>query len=410
MKPSQLEALRGALGGDALEEHAALPVDGVAVAATMRPRDGEALGRALAILSEQRAGAVLRGGGSRLELGNPPRDPLVFLSTEGLAGVDVFEPGEGVCHAGAGTPLAELRAKVAAEGWELPIDPPGEATTVGGAIACAALGPRALGFGALRDSVLGLDVALASGQRTRCGGRVVKNVTGYDLVKLYTGSLGSLGVIEAAWLRLRPLPRSVRVLQAELSGETACAEGLAAARWPSARSVALWLRDGAAPSLVVELAGEAPAVARDAEALVDACAASEASSAAIEAVRSLQGGLGAGSLRFRIAALPSRLASVAKRLRGAGAELLIYPGVTLVYAGLSLAEGDEAAVSRGFGLAAETAREAGGSFVVEAAPAWAKRGRDVFAADERTLALARALKERFDPLGILNAGRFQGFL
>ena len=409
MSAPDLAALRDAVG-DGFEEHEARRVDGVAIATTLRPADGEALGRVLAALSAERVGAVVHGGGSRLGVGNPPRRPQVFLSTQRLTGVDVFEPEEGVCHAAAGTPLLVLQEKVAAEGWQLPFDPPGDGSTVGGAIAAAALGPRVLGYGMLRNAVLGLEVAHADGRRTRCGGRVVKNVTGYDLAKLYVGSLGSLGVIEGAWLRLHPLPHCVRRLEAQLPVDAACELGLASARRPTARVAAVVAREDGALRLVAELAGDAPAVERDAAELSADLAAVEVPESSVDEIRELQGALGVGSLRFRIAVRPSRLASAVQRLRGAGAELLVYPGVTLVYAGISVAEGDESAVSRAFGLAAETAREAGGSFVVEEAPAWAKRGRDVFAAGEGALALARALKQGFDPLGVLNAGRFHGFL
>jgi glycolate oxidase FAD binding subunit len=405
-----LSALRRAAGPDALEEHAPLQVDGVAFAATLRPADGEALGRSLAALQGAGVGVVVCGSGSRLGLGNPPRRAELLLSLQRLAGVDVFEPAEGVCHAGAGTPLSVLREKVAAEGWELPLDPPGEGSTLGGVIAAAATGPRAQGFGPVRDAVLGLEVALASGERTRCGGRVVKNVTGYDLARLYTGSLGTLGVVEGAWLRLRPLPERTLVLEAAPDAERACAAGLDAARHATLRAAALVQKGSEAARLVAELAGDAPAVERDAAALASEWGARETQPAALDAVRRLQGTLGSGGLRLRIAALPSRLASTLARLGGAGAQLLVYPGLTLVYAGLPLADGDEAAAARAFALAAETARAAGGSWLVEEAPAWAKRGRDVFGGDARTLALARALKERFDPDGILNAGRFQGFV
>ena len=106
-------------------------------------------------------------------------------------------------------PLRDVREALAASGWELSLDPPGRDSTVGGCLAAASVGPRALGLGLPRDQVLGLTVSLASGERVRCGGRVVKNVTGYDLNKLYTGSFGSLGVIESAWLRLRAAPRAL---------------------------------------------------------------------------------------------------------------------------------------------------------------------------------------------------------
>jgi glycolate oxidase FAD binding subunit len=198
-----LDALGSELTDCALELHDPVPLDGVDIAATLSPRDGESLARAVAAVARAGLAAVPRGDGGHLGLGNPPSRADLFLSTLALSGVLAFEPAEGVCRAGAGTRLSELRRSVEAEGWELPLDGPGSAT-LGGALAAASVGPRSQGYGPARDAVLGLDVVLGSGERTRCGGRVVKNVTGYDLAKLYTGSFGSLGVIESAWLRLRP--------------------------------------------------------------------------------------------------------------------------------------------------------------------------------------------------------------
>ncbi len=407
----QREVLGEAAGEAGLEEHAPLELEGAQLEATLRPRDAAALARVLVALARFGLPALVRGGGSRLGLGNPAPAARVLLETGALTGVDEFDSGEGVCHAGAGTPLADLRAKVRAGGWELPLDPPGRGATLGGVLAAAALGPRALGFGAPRDLVLGLEVVLGSGERTRCGGRVVKNVTGYDLNKLHTGALGSLGVIEAAWLRLRPLPERVAVFEARPARlEGACALGLAAARRVSARAVALTAPEPGAsggPRLVVELAGDAPSVARDAEWLHHELAAEEAGAEALDEARALQVAPG---LRFRISCLASRMDAALAALREEGATLLAYPGLGLLYAVTLPAPSDASATQRSAQRAAEVARGAGGSAVLEQAPVDARRGLDVFGAAEALLPLHRSLKSRFDPAGILNPGRFMGQL
>jgi glycolate oxidase FAD binding subunit len=242
----------------------------------------------------------------------------------------------------------------------------------------------------------------------------VKNVTGYDLNKLYTGCFGTLGVIEAAWLRLRPLPERRAVCEAELSTlHEASRQGLAAARLSTARAVALAIEphEGRA-RLTAELAGDAESVAADAERLAADPGARPAPEAALDAVRERQAALPApAGLRFRIAALPSRLEPALAELSRAGAALLAYPGLGLVYAALPLAaQPDEAAAARAFRLAERVAREAGGGVLCEAAPAWAKRGHDVFGALGVALPLVRTLKAGFDPEGILNPGRFVGRL
>ncbi len=418
ISPQQLEVLAGAVGDDALEPHPPLELEGARLSATLRPRDGAALRRALAALGRCGLAAIVRGGGTRLGLGNRPSRADVLLSTERLAGVVEFDPSEGVCQLRAGTALADARAELNAGGWELPLDPPGARASVGGALATAAVGPRAQGFGLPRDLVLGLEVALASGERARCGGRVVKNVTGYDLNKLYTGSLGTLGVIEAAWLRLRPLPERVATFEAYVSGVAEAAEsGLLAARRPAARAAAIVDRperadeEGvAAFRVVVELAGDAASVEHDAAWLERRLGAREVDAATLDGVRELQGQMpGAAGLRFRVAALPSRLPRTLGGLRAAGARLLAYPGLGLVYAGFAVSDpGDGAEVDAIFRRAARAAGDGAGSYLCEAAPDLAKAGRDVFGDVSGSLALIRALKSRFDPDGVLNPGRFAG--
>ena len=407
----QREALGEAVGEAGLEEHAPLELEGARLEATARPRDGAALARLLVALARFGLPALLRGGGSRLWLGNLAPAARVLLETGALAGVDEFDAGEGVCHAGAGTRLEDLRAKVRAGGWELPLDPPGRGATLGGVLAAAAHGPRALGFGKARDLVLGLEVVLGSGERTRCGGRVVKNVTGYDLNKLHTGALGSLGVIEAAWLRLRPLPERVVLFEARPARlEGAAALGLAAARRVSARAVALMAPEpgaSGAPRLVVELAGDEPSVARDAGWLRDELAAEETGAEALDEARALQAAPG---LRFRIGCLASRMEAALAALRQQGETLLAYPGLGLIYSVTRQAPSDPAATRRHAKRAAEVARAAGGSVVLEQAPVEARRGLDVFGGAEALLPLHRSLKSRFDPAGILNPGRFMGHL
>jgi glycolate oxidase FAD binding subunit len=399
-------ALRTALGGAALDPGGDSGLEGVFAAATLQPGDAPALARALAALAACGLAALVRGGGTHRELGNPPRRADVVLSTRRLAGLLDFDPGEGVCLVAAGTPLASLRAEVNAGGWELPLDPPGRGSTVGGALAAAAIGPRALGFGLPRDLVLGLDVLLADGSPTRCGGRVVKNVTGYDLAKLYTGSLGALGVIAAVWLRLRPRPERVLVLEATpRAAVDALGLGLAAARLPSARAVAVAPGASDTARLVIELAGDEPVVERDRAKLAAEAGAGDVPVEALDRVRRVQAeGVGVGGLHFRVSLRPSQAAGVAARLGSAGASLLFYPGLGLAWA--SFPCGADAAAA--FDAVAAAASEAGGWWVLERAPLAARAGRDAFGDAPRVKALTRALKARFDPDGVLNPGRQLG--
>ena len=410
-----LASLRAALGERAVREDERTLVDGIPCEPTLRPADGEALAAALRELAALSLACVIRGGGSRLALGNPPRGPALALSTAALNGVDELDASEGVCHARAGTPIAELADQAHAAGWELPLDPPGAGSTLGGVLACAAPGPRAHGFGRPRDCVLGLEVVLADGTRTRCGGRVVKNVTGYDLARLYVGSLGTLGVIEGAWLRLRPRPARVAPFEfAAASAAAACAPALAAARRASTRACVIE-SDGAggAPARVlVELAGDEASVAQDARWCEAELAAKPAPEGALERAREAQGRAPQDrGLRFRLALAPSRCEAALATLARAGAALLCHPGPGLVYAGFGLAgEEEPSALAAAWRCVDAAARAGGATVVLEAAPAWAKRGRDVFGDLGGALGVTKRLKQRFDPAGRLNPGRFAGGL
>ncbi len=409
MIPAELRSkLAAAVGVDAISEHAPRRLDGVDIDVTLRPSDGESLARSLMSLGAVGLSAVVLGGGNRVGVGNlPDREDLVWLSTERLSGVSEFDPDDGVCQVHAGTTLAQVRERVLPGGWELPLDASGAGATVGGVLAAAAVGPRALGFGRPRDLVLGLQVVLASGERTRCGGRVVKNVTGYDLNKLYTGSFGTLCVIESAWLRLRPRPEEIRVVEAldpELPG--LAERCMAAARRFSVRAAVLVAASGAT-RLVLELAGDAASVARDAAWLEAQVGARPAAPDAVERAAAFASPE-TGGLRFRIDALPTRFADTWEALCSSSDRVVAYPGLGLLYAELSVESGDEDELHAVFQRAARVAGRAGGGFLCESAPAWAKRGRDVFGAGEANRRLARSLKQRFDPGGVLSPGRFAG--
>lgn len=413
MTSATLAPYRDLLGADGVDLHAPVTVAGAELEATLRPRDAEMLASVLARLAQEGRRVLVRGGGSRVESGNALRGADLLLATDRLSGVLAFEPSEGVCRAAAGTPLVDLRAAVNAAGWELPLDPPGARSTVGGAIASAAIGPRELGFGPPRRAVLGLEVAFANGERTHCGGRVVKNVTGFDLAKLYTGSFGTLGVITSAWLRLRPLPERRCCFEVRaIESDAALRAGLAASRRDSAFAVATRIAPDGAATLRVEFAGDGASVARDADWLAGEWGAAAAPDDLLERIRDDQAKLpGPGGLRFRITVRSSRAAVLHAGLREAGADALAYPGSKLVYAGFPLSQaatGDE--VNELFEFAARAAAAAGGHAICEQAPGWAKAGRDMWGDVAAQASLSAALKQRFDPQGVLNPGLFAGKL
>ena len=152
------------------------------------------------------SGTVLPvGAGTKTGWAAPPDSCDLVLNTGALARITEYLPGDLVVVAEAGVPLAALQQRLAEHGQMLALDPPEPGATLGGIVSANASGPRRLRYGTVRDLLIGVTVVLADGTVARAGGKVVKNVAGYDLGKLYTGAHGSLGVVVSTTWRLHPL-------------------------------------------------------------------------------------------------------------------------------------------------------------------------------------------------------------
>jgi len=178
----------------------------------LRPADEAELAEAVAAAAAEGRGLAIRGGATRAGLGHAVTgDPL---ETGGLSGIRLYEPGALTLVAGAGTPLEEVEAALAAENQRLPFEPMDHralygtngAPTIGGVVAANVSGPRRIQAGACRDSLIGVRFVDGRGTVLKNGGRVMKNVTGYDLVKLMAGSHGTLGVLTEVAFKLLPAP------------------------------------------------------------------------------------------------------------------------------------------------------------------------------------------------------------
>src|SRR6266516_2981860 len=188
-------------------------VDGMLPRFAIIPETVEQVSHAVALANQQGLMLITRGGGSRLNLGGIPERFDILLETTKLTRLLEHEAPDLTCDVEAGITLAALQAQLATKGQRLPLDPPdAQQATIGGILASNASGPKRLRYGTARDIVIGLYVVQASGEIARSGGRVVKNVAGYDLNKLYIGSLGTLGIIVEANFKLQPLPVNERTL------------------------------------------------------------------------------------------------------------------------------------------------------------------------------------------------------
>lgn len=329
------------------------------------------------------------GGGTR-PVGRAPGAPLEVA----ISGIALYEPGALTLIAGAGTPLAEIEAAVAAEGQRLPFEPArwgallgaaGE-STIGGVVAANVSGPRRIQAGACRDSLIGVRFVDGAGAVIKNGGRVMKNVTGYDLVKLMAGSWGRLGVLSEVSFKLLPAAPAQATLVMDVPAREAVAAMSAALGSPYDVSGAGWMPgvgamvrveglgasvDYRAARLAETLASFAPRIERDGSAALWADLAS---------VKHFHGK--AGDI-WRFSVKPSEAPGIVARL---GGEAVLDWGGGLIW--VLVPEGTDArAKAAPYAGHATCLRGPHAPFEPEAAA---------------VAALSRALRAKFDPRGILN--------
>ena len=208
LSPDQLAA---SLVGDSITAETGLlaqhAVDGVTPTLICTPTTAEQLAAAVRVCSEAQATIAPWGGGTAMGLGNPPRSLDVVVKTTRLNQVIEHDPANLTVTVQSGMTLNALQNVIAAEKQFLPFDAPlPQRSTLGGIVAANLNGPRRSSYGSVRDLVIGMKVLLASGEIIKAGGKVVKNVAGYDMCKLFTGSLGTLGIIAEVTLRVAPIP------------------------------------------------------------------------------------------------------------------------------------------------------------------------------------------------------------
>ncbi len=171
-----------------------------------RPDRVDTLAALMRVCDERGLAVVARGEATKLDWGRPPTALDVVIDTGRLAGVHEHYPDDLVARVGAGTPLRAVQAALAGHNQRLAIDPGSAGATIGGILAAGEAGPLRFGFGPPRDQLIGVEFVRADGTVAHSGGRVVKNVAGYDLGKLLCGSYGTLGLIASATFRVHPLP------------------------------------------------------------------------------------------------------------------------------------------------------------------------------------------------------------
>lgn len=345
------------------------------------------------LLAERRDAVWLRGGGTRGAVGVGE-----VLDLSGLSGVRLYEPETLTLVAQAGTRLADLQKLLAAQGQHLPFEVPdwrgllgtGGQPTIGGAVAANQSGPRRIQVGAARDFCLGVRFVDGSGMQVTNGGRVMKNVTGYDLVKLMAGSWGTLGVLTEVALKVLPAPAAVTTLTIpDLPVAEAVALMARVLGSPFDPSAAARLPDG---RVLIRLEGFARSVAYRAGRLADLLGAEIwAGDDPWPGVRDVQPFHGQAGDVWRFSVPPSDAPGIAGRL---GGEVLLDWGGGLIWALVPVGTDARklAAPYRGHAMlvrASEKTRAQLPRFEPEA---------------PGVAALTAGLRAKFDPKGILNLG------
>jgi len=415
-------------------------IAGVVPAAVATPRTIDQAAALIAAGARQGQRLCFVGGGTELGLGAPPQGLDLVVRTSALDRVVEHAPLDQIVTVECGVRLAALQQLLAAHGQMLALDPPwAERATIGGVVATNAFGPRRTRYGSVRDLIIGISFVRADGTLARAGGKVVKNVAGFDLPKLLAGSLGTLGLIATATFRLHPLPETSATVLFPAGAASEVRRVIAAARAaqlePDAAAVLVG-DDGAGAGaaaaaarrdsddgwqLAVRFAGFAAAVASQRDRLVEVARAlgldgqplDEPAGAALwerhRAAREAPAGF-----RAKLAMLPADpgAAEVIARLRAPlrAPRAVFYPTL-----GLGFIAGDPGEAAPEIAAAVEQVRghlaASGGSLVVHEAPPAVRARLDVWGVRQdrhSPLPLMRSLKARLDPQGRLAPGRFLG--
>jgi glycolate oxidase FAD binding subunit len=385
-------------------------VDGTPVGVVVSPADQEEVSAVLAATAEAGATVVTRGRGTKLSWAAPPAAADVLVDLARLDGVVEYEPGDLVVRVRPALRLAELAGVLRPHGQRLAVDEVVPGSSAGGVIATGLSGPLRLLRGSVRDVLLGVTVARADGVLARSGSRVVKNVAGYDLAKLYTGSFGTLGLITEAIFRLHPLPQRSQWVAVEVTDEAALGSSARAWLASPAEVAALEVRRaaGAAIELVALVEGSEQGAAVRAATLADAVPDARI----LEGPPSWWGRLPAGDALLKLTAAIAEVPAVLGALRSAAethdvvVEVSGSAGVGVLYAGVA-PESPAPAVAGLVGDVRRACTAAGGAAVVLQAGADVRRLVDEWG-PVPALELMRRVKDGFDPEHRLAPGRFVG--
>lgn len=390
-------------------------VDGEVPPQVAEPDSPQAFADALKRASAERLATVIRGGGTKLTWGRQPASVDLVISTTRLKRLIAHRHGDLTATVQAGMTLRDLNVALSAERQWLPIDSAFEEATIGGIVATNDSGPSRHRHGTPRDLVIGITLALTDGRLVKAGGTVVKNVAGYDLGKLASGSHGTLAGIVDVTFKLVPVPQSSATLVASYTDRGVLARDVAALDASQIEPAAFDIRadEGNRPYQLKLRIATSPA-ARDAQiAAARTLVSGEVTvvtdisehAAWTEQLDTMSHGDAPGSTTVRFSWLPSRLAQVLTLIE----ELRRVENVGVTFAGRVLGAGVARLTGDTTILAAAVGRLRGspdvGNVVMLRGSHELKQRVDVWGPERASDRVARAVKNAFDPAGILNAGR-----
>ena len=389
----------------------------------VRPRSEDELARVLADAQGARLTVIAVGSGTHLQIGNLAERYDVALETSGINETLDHEPDDMTATVDAGVTLGALQAKLAERGQRLPIDPPieeGADATIGGLLAINAYGPMRHVYGTLRDWVIGMRVAHPDGTVTKSGGRVVKNVSGYDMHKLHIGALGSLGIITQATFKLAPHPSkfSTTVVHSAPSAASACAVVLRSRDDGLAIQSAEVLTPAAAEMILgasgwfalMRVAGSSAAIDRSLRELRANTTPGTLEEIPHDAWLNWSDTFAPSALSLRVSVLPTRVAGVLDELAASLSASPLLVTSTVAAGVIRIKAMETQGAFETIDVVRRAAERAGGSLVIDAAPPDVKARCDVFGATRSDFEITRRLKEQFDPHRTLAPGRFIGRL
>ena len=416
----------GVLTGEAAAGYA---FDGYLPKAVVCPESVSDIQAVLRFAAKAGMSVVPAGAGTKLGIGNIPEKVDIVLAMTRLNNVIEYEPADLTVTVEAGLRLAELQSVLARQRQSLVLDPASaDRCTLGGIVSANASGARRLRHGTPRNQVLGLRVVRPDGTQVKSGGKVVKNVAGYDLNKLYIGAFGTLGIITEVSLKLAPLPAREAVLTADFHGiRDAVDAGL---KVVGSQTLPLFVNlsiNGDAPGadkprLIVGFGGDAETVAWQLTACREIIAGSAPIDTAViegEAQQRLEGAIqefhadtrNPETVIVKLNLKRTDIAGMAERIADSewagrpGMMAFLGSGVLYVIVPIGL-DADFQAVAGRLTDLREAAVECQGNLIIEAAPPLLKRHVDVWGAVGGTLGLMKRLKTELDPGGLLNPGRF----